>query len=70
MHFIDTKGRTEKQQECFNNHRSLNHATNYLWPWGWTHTHTWPHESDFKKPGARSHCTPGLKINKMERLYC
>ena len=33
--------------------RSLNHATSYLWPHGWTHTHTRQGQSDFKKPGAR-----------------
>ena len=33
-----------------------NHATSYLWPRGWGHTHThifWQDESDFKKPGKR-----------------
>ena len=33
---------------------SPNHATTYLWPQGvHTNTHTYLHESDFKKTGAQ-----------------
>ena len=38
--------------------QSQNPTSCYLWLWGCAHTHTYPHESDFKTPSE-----PDLKIH-------
>ena len=50
MHYIDGQGHKSELRSSRNDLTNLNHATSYLWPQGWTHTHTraHPHERDFK----------------------
>ena len=64
MHYIDGKG---LKSELKSNRiyltiiRRSNCAIRYLWPHGWIHTY--PHESDIKKPAPQA-CgwhVPGLK---------
>ena len=61
MHYIDGKGHISELRSKRNDLtnpictvRIVNHATSYLWPWGWTHnihTHSCiPRENVFKKP--------------------
>ena len=56
---------------------SQNHATSYLWPGGWIHTHIrthilWWKESDFMKPGVHRPVAgaPGLKIHRVGQDCC
>jgi len=58
-HKLDNVMRSNKN--CLPIIQSPNYATSYLWSQGWVDTCTYPHDSDFKKPGG-CQCALGLTI--------
>ena len=63
-HTIDGKNHEMKLKSDYSaNHTKLNYITNYLCLGAYIHTHTYPHEGDFKKPGMNQPIVgaPGLK---------